>query len=509
MQNPKSKLGLVFVISIFGLMVVASSYFLTLKRDALRFHTRDYNYFIEQAARLTDPQMAKHYTLNIEGYNFLGLQGVEGVKSLYHATHAEYFRYTYVVLYGIFHSTQPIFIFYSALFFLPLLYFVFIALREDRDVWKQAFFFTLLYVLFPATLNAVTADLRPRVLFIPTWCLIILAIYYHRPFIEKLICFVLLLSIREEAILLAAIVIVLNFVHMQGKAGRWKQAFIFLILDICALAVFLAFMAWGEFDRVDILYDPRNILNSLQGFYLPLILAGVSLFAMLGWYYLKRRTQLNNVLLLLIYLSAILLASVQLARWLPFWYSQQSRVAEVTPMQIYLEALTNPLTALPFYMSLLLLVLLWDFTRRFGHKALVATLVVLCTLFAVTTLATFPKQITEWEQNLPSAQLVWDFVHSHDRLETDVLLDYETYQAFYNYDNILVYNRLPLWLALPDNRFYPYNRAAIVRHIRRRMEYSVISQSSRKNILELAQMAGVPVTEVASNERYVILKFGN
>jgi hypothetical protein len=490
-------------------MVVVSTICLTLKRDALQFHTRDYNYFIEQATRLTDPQMTKRFTLNIEGYNFLGLQGIEGVKSLYHAIHTEYFRYAYAVLYGIFRRTEPIFIFYSVIFFLPILYFAFIAYQEGGEVWKQAFFFTLLYVLFPATLNSVTADLRPRILFVPAWVLVSLAIYFHRPFIEKLIFFMLLLSIREEAILLGAIIIVLNFIHMQGKSGRWRQTFFWLILDICALGIFLAFMDWGEFDRVDVLYDPRNILVSLQRFYLPLMLGGGCLLVFLGWFYFKRKGQLKNGLLLFIYIAAMLFASVQLARWLPSWYQQQSHQSHVTWKDISIEVLINPLTALPLYMGLLITVLLFGLLRGLGQKIMVTVLVGSCVLFATTTLITFPRQITTWKQNLPYTRLIWEFVHSHDRLQTDVLLDYETYQAFYTYENILVYNRLPLWLALPGKRFYPDNKDALVRHIQRRMEYSVVSQKSVKAILELAQMAGVPVTEVASNERYVILKFGN
>jgi hypothetical protein len=284
---------------------------------------------------------------------------------------------------------------------------------------------------------------------------------------------------------------------------------LWLILDITALVVFLAFMAWGDFDRVDILYDPRNILTSLQRFYLPLMLGGTGLLMLIGWFYFKRRPQFKNVLLLFIYLAAILLASVQLVRWLPAWYQQQSSLAQVAPKEIYFEIIANPLNALPLYMGLLLLIFWWDYTRGLGRKILVAALVVFCVVFAATSLITSQKQITAWKQNLSSTRLVWEFVHSHDRLQTDVLLDYETYQAFYNFENILVYNRLPLWLALPDKRFYPANKDALVRHIRRRMEYSVVSQTSLKDILELAQLAGVSVTEVASNERYVVLKFGN
>src|SRR5512133_3265834 len=107
-----------FAVAVYLLMVILSVTCLVLKREGLQFHTRDYNYFIEQAARLTDPHLSKRFALNIEGYNMLGLQGIEGANSLIQAIHTEYFRYTYVILYAIFHATLPIYIFYSLVFFL-------------------------------------------------------------------------------------------------------------------------------------------------------------------------------------------------------------------------------------------------------------------------------------------------------------------------------------------------------------------------------------------------------
>ena len=51
--NRKNTLALMIIL--FLLAVAFSVSMLTLKRDALQFHTRDYPYFVEQAARLTDP----------------------------------------------------------------------------------------------------------------------------------------------------------------------------------------------------------------------------------------------------------------------------------------------------------------------------------------------------------------------------------------------------------------------------------------------------------------------
>ena len=104
--------------------------------------------------------------------------------------------------------------------------------------------------------------------------------------------------------------------------------------------------------------------------------------------------------------------------------------------------------------------------------------------------------------------MVWDFIQSHDRYQTDVLVDYDTYQAFYNFDKVIVYNRLPVWDTLPEKRYYPQNKNAVAKQIKQHIEYAVIARSSLENVLELANMAGVSVTEVASNDHYVVLKMG-
>jgi hypothetical protein len=115
--------------------------------------------------------------------------------------------------------------------------------------------------------------------------------------------------------------------------------------------------------------------------------------------------------------------------------------------------------------------------------------------------------LREWRENVPPARLVWDFTASHNRYDTKVLLNYDTYQAFYNYDKVIVYNRLPVRDALPENRFYPQNRSALVKQIKAGMEYAVISRESLEDIVALSSMAGIATSEVAANDRYVVLKF--
>ena len=95
----------------------------------------------------------------------------------------------------------------------------------------------------------------------------------------------------------------------------------------------------------------------------------------------------------------------------------------------------------------------------------------------------------------------------HDRYLTNVLVDDLTYQAFYDVENTLVYNRLPIWIVDSENRYFPANKPFLVKLIQQRMEYAVIGQESLENVREVAREAGVPVSVVASNDRYVVLKF--
>ena len=507
MWSPNRRQLIALSVGVYALAVILSVNLLLLKRDSLQFHTRDYNYFVEQAARLTDPHLAKSFTLNIEGYNLLGLQGLEGVKSLYHAIHAEYFRYIYVFLYGIFQDTLPLYIFYSLFFYLPILYLAALPHPDRRAHFWLWLIFSALYLLYPATLNAVTSDLRPRMLFAAAWCLAALAVVYRRPFVEKLVFFSLLLAIREEGILLGVFVMALNFMLMQDKPGRRLQTLVFLALEIAAAAAFLAFMAWGGYTRVDSAYNPLEFLRTFLSQPLLLTLSILLLLtAGLGLYWFKKRSGISATVLLIIYLGAVALTGAQWLRdtWRTFTglYASNAGI-----WQYVLAAFTNETTALVAYISILGLALCWYFSRGRVRRTLSGLLAGLTVIFALITAAYMPAQIAQWRQNLASARLVWDFAAEQDRYQTKILLDYATYQAFYNFDQVIVYNRLPLWDTIPEKRYYPQNKAAVAVQINKGIQYAVIGRESLENVLEIASLAGVPAYELAANERYVILGF--
>jgi ABC-type multidrug transport system fused ATPase/permease subunit len=507
-QLPTRKQRIFIALIIYILSVIFSVNLLILRRDALQFHTRDYNYFVEQAARLTDPGLTKSFVLQIEGYNLLGLQGIEGVKNLYHAIHTEYFRYVYVLLYGIFQDSFPLFVLFSLIFYLPILYFAILPLQNDRNHTLQWLLFSLLYLTFPATLNSVTADLRPRVLLGAAWCLAVLAIHFNRPFVEKLLFFLVLVGIREEGIFLGAILIGLNFIRMQGSRERNFQTVLFLLIDIGALLAFLAFMRWGGYTRVDELFNPLSFLRLLLREYLITLSVFAVLLGILFWFaWKKNQKQFYSIIYVLGYAMAIVLAGFQWLRDTFGWYEIQRPATPASSYDILIMAVADYSTALVFYFLILLVVILWDFTRGTWRKLLMAVYTGLIVISTAITVTYYPPKLMEWRENLGDAQLVWDFVAEHDRYDTRVLLDYDTYQAFYNFDQVIVYNRLPLWDTLPENRYYPQNRTALVKQIQSGMDYAVISRESLENILDLSEIAGVPARVIASNDRYVVIGF--
>lgn len=505
------KKSLTFAIIVYLLMVALATMLFILRRDALAFHTRDFNYFMEQAARLVDPGLSNEFALNIEGYNFLGLQGIEGTANLIHALHTSYFRYTYALLYVIFWDTLPIFIFYSAIFFLPILYIAHLTRFRPGPTWAQVICFTLLFVVFPATFPSVTADLRPRILFISAWSIAALAIYFDRPFWEKLLAFVFLLSLREEGVLFGAVLIVFNHLRLLRREsppqpGIWRQTTVFSGLVLAAFIAFLIFMDLGGYTRVDVQYDPRNILISLLGPRLPLVIAAAAaLLAILAWIWRKRRDLWLPVLMMLTYSGGVLLSLMQLLRDVDTWLANLIPGEVVTGVDIYARAMTHPATSMVFYQAILLIVLLLGLLPSSRRAVLPIISAVLGLIFTVTTVFTVVPMVNGWRENLANTRIIWTFKQAHDRYDDDVLTDYAVYQAFYDWESIAVYNRLPVWMIKARDRFYPKNRYAIEDLLQQGMDYVVISRPSLATITDIAQTAEVRLAVIAETEGYVIL----
>jgi hypothetical protein len=306
---------------------------------------------------------------------------------------------------------------------------------------------------------------------------------------------------------------------MGKKKGRWRETVALLVLDATALGMFLGLMSWFGYDRVDVLYDPRNLVNFLLSAYLhPIVVTAILLLAATAWIRLKKRAHLSAWLMLLGYGAVLLVTVIPFAQDFSQTHAILSADRPLGGWETYLLAMTYPQGSLSFYVFILLPPLVWDYLGRQEknrlRRAMQAAMVALCAVFTVTTLATAPAQIAAWQKNLAPARLVWDFKAGIDRYQANILVDYDTYQAFYDCEKIVVYNRLALWMVVPEDgfypeaedRFYPENKDFLAQLIRDRMEYAVVSRGSLENVRELAGMAGLSPIELETNVEYVILK---
>jgi hypothetical protein len=503
--------GFLLAVLVFSLAVSVSVYAFTLKRDALKFHTRDYSYFIEMAVKLTDPGLTKRYATNIEGNNLVGLQGIEGVKSIYHSIHTEYYRFVNALVYAIFSDTLPIYLLFAGIYFAPVLYAAWVS-RDASGLRRNfLFLFILLYVLYPGAVPAITGELRSRFLYISAWSLAVIAVYYDRPFIEKLVFLAFLPFIREEGILLGAIVTGLNFVQLRGKPGRKMQTIVFTCILLAASAAFVGFMAWGEYNRIDNAYNPFNVVSRLIS---PPILGGFFLLAIGSlaavWQITRRKPGLIQPILFWgIYSACLALCLLQFWRDFSGWYRYAVAIGPLSGWQIFLQTITWEQNSLFFGVLILPIFLLGSGSHHKPRPAAVAATALLCAVLALTTLFTLPAKLIEWKEQAGPAQLVWDFKRGHNRYHTGLLVDFATLQAFYDYETVVAYNRLPVWMVYPnlEERFYPKDKELAARAIQGGLEYAVISRESLGNVRELADMAGRELVEVESNGQFMVLQF--
>jgi len=84
------------------------------------------------------------------------------------------------------------------------------------------------------------------------------------------------------------------------------------------------------------------------------------------------------------------------------------------------------------------------------------------------------------------------------------LTDENTYQAFYNYEHVTVYTRLP-WSLAHEKRFFPENLPFLL-PLLPKMEYIVTSRASDQDIQTLLVTDNIRSTTVAQNEMYTVLK---
>jgi len=205
----------VFVVLAFSL------FYCSLKRDLLGYHTRDFVFYAQFAAKGFDRSLGADLTLNPEGNNLFGMHGFEGEGGLHRSVHFEPVKYLYAAAYRLTGSLLVLFLITGLILLLPAAY---VAVHHRRDGPGDVGFAALaacLYALWPSMVPAIAYDLRPFALLAPLYAMAVLSIQYRRPLAERLLWFNLMFLAREEALVLGIFVWAFALrMERDGDRGR-------------------------------------------------------------------------------------------------------------------------------------------------------------------------------------------------------------------------------------------------------------------------------------------------
>jgi hypothetical protein len=87
-----------------------------------------------------------------------------------------------------------------------------------------------------------------------------------------------------------------------------------------------------------------------------------------------------------------------------------------------------------------------------------------------------------------------------------VMADYDTLQAFTDFPQVSVFDRMPISLATGRDRFYPKNKPVLSRLLNDSTTYLILSRKNADDLPEiLAPGAQNGLTVLGANERYKLL----
>jgi len=517
MGRKKTIINFVFVI------VYLAAVFTSVSYAKYRYYNlsqhRDLGFFLEFPAKILDPKLANRYIYASGGTNIFGQAGFEGEHGFFKTTHFSPIKYTYILIYKLFPGPMGLFVYFSSLFFLPVLYFPLIHSREN---WLELTFiilFVFLFVIAPNTLLASTGEIRPRLLYSAFIPLAFLAIQYKRPLIEKVILFTALLAIREEGIIFGLLLIIYSAIHLSNNKDKKKTIQLFSFIYLINLFVVI----WYFFIYTNFPYSEGNSNLSILSTR-PTLLTG---FIVLGIVYicivliLWRISRSKNPVKLwgkvelnkhgIIILKMLVFALFFLPYIVISLTDVINKMAGERTISVINAALIRLLShywfSIIFIFLLLMFVILWD--EIASQKCKKRVLLILIILFFCSSLIfyqahpNFPSYFSASSEKQPIAPLM-DLRDITDPYETNILVGYKVYPIFYDYNNIFLYWLLPVDQARMRERRYPQNTEILSRMIDEEIDYIAITRSDLIRLEPIIADTQTEMTVYAENEEIII-----
>ena len=489
---------MLYLLAIAGVLSFAS-----LKRAALAYGEVDFPFYAQFAARLSAPHLSDTYALQPRGYNFIGYVGIDGRDNLHQSIHLEPVKYVYALIYRIIPDPLAIVGFIALVYFLPILYVAHIHPAERTQDRLFILAFALLYISIPSTVYMVTHDLRPRILLIPAFALALLAVHYQRPLREKLLLFGLLFLVREEALLFGTIILLYHTLHTPPGPERTRTTVAFGLLWLGFVLITSVYFLWTGYET-DPVYQPFHLFLTQRRLYRGLAISGsvvaVLLFAW-GWFHARKRPWLREILQILAYTTGFIPLLVQLATMLPDWLlADAPSNREMVDRFLY-----SPNTTMLFVAALLLLMLIRNSLKApNGLTALQTVFLLLGLGFLSLQLTHLAATVADYTERANQAAIIRPLRAETDPYTSRILADYHTYQAFFDYEHILVYQRFP-WQIAGDARYYPDNLPYLQRSLHDTIDIIVIHAENRPVIQELLNAVALQPLRVVENETFQII----
>ena len=500
--------------------VFLASLFLFVGYQAVRYslykyvslgYSSEFCYYFEMAASLLDPHLSEVYNFNQFGQNIFGYAGLEGTAGFFQSVHFEPIKYLYAPLYSLTGRVSALFVFISALYFSPLLYLAWIApLRSRSERWMAAVW-GLLYVLYPPTMEVVSFDLRPRALLGPAMLLLLLAVLYRRPLWEKAAALVFLFLVREEAILIAPFLILIDWLGEDSRPKRRAALITLGVIWLAGTAAAFGFFGWSGFES-------RGRVFQTLGEHWPFFgvagLLGLLLIALAVRHY-RSHDQDQTARRRLQVIAFLALTALFFGGGVLGYYSAYQRTS-ISGLFKYLSSEFVYTARLSILFAALwgLVGLLWYNIAGRYRKIGVALMVVLAAVSAFGLYQIFPQIKADFNTDrdrymVPEhAVEVWQLRDATDRNTTAVLWDEATMFAFCDYEHGYGLHRLPYFVVQDEDRLnYPQNEDVLKALVAERIEVIVIHHSSQPIVEGLLADLGIVPREIQVSEfggRYLI-----
>lgn len=477
---------------------IASIVLARYKLQALLYHSVDFPYYLDSARLLLQPRA--QIAFNPEGINCLGFIGASAVKNLHQSIHLEPVKYGWALMAYLLRSPEFLFVFFAAMYFCPILYF---STHFKPRTWLDTAFgalFVVMYCGLPCVANTVTFDLRPYALLAPACVLAVLAVRLDRPIGERLLFFNLMFFFREEAILLGPIIILYVLVRSsESRADRFRTA-LSMVISWCAWAAIIAlYFRWTQYPNR---FSPKGLREFVTEYPAGkmLLASGIACLAIVAFLMFRFRR------VIALYRSTLVLTLLLIPAFGMFVNMTRDPILRRNGA---LNVVYGARWAMLWIVLLLVLLDLWSkpwppAVRRRGLAFVTGLCVVLISLNFVGTQSVVAL-LNQCANRIGPARFVWS---ARDEIPrgANVMADYDTLQAFTDFPQVSVFDRMPISLASGRDRFYPKNKPILTRLLNDGTTYLILSRKNADDLPEiLTPEAQEKLTVLGANERYKLL----